>query len=187
MPSEGKSFVSRTTASQTKSCMLLTHSMATTNNNQGDEPRTTTLKRQVQTLVMAVKRLTKQNHDLEEQLRQKNTGPNAQEEDQEGTSTEKRDQEGPKGSNTLIRQERQDTSCPSATDTAPPHMVAKMQMMKERMDFMINVLKGRVSNDLDELVHRTDSPFTSSATSFPLFHRSFVCRRWSPTTDLRIP
>ena len=47
-------------------------------------------------------------------------------------------------------------------------MVAEMQMMKERMDFMINVLKGRVSNDLDELVHRTDSPFTSSATSFPL-------------------
>ena len=40
-PSEGKSFVSRTTASQTKSCMVLTRSMATTNNNQGDEPRTT--------------------------------------------------------------------------------------------------------------------------------------------------
>ena len=47
-------------------------------------------------------------------------------------------------------------------------MVAKMQMMKEQMDFMINVLKGRVSNDLDELVHQTDSPFTASVTSFPL-------------------
>ena len=168
VPSEGKSFVSRTTASQTKSCMVLTRSMATTNNNQGDEPRTTALKRQVQTLVVAVERLTKQNHNLEEQLRQKNTRPNTQEEDQEDTSTEKRDQEGPKGSNTLIRQERQYTSCPSATDTAPPHMVAKMQMMKEQMDFMINVLKGRVSNDLDELVHQTDSPFTASVTSFPL-------------------
>ena len=35
----------------------------------------------------------------------------------------------------------------------PPHIVAEMQMMKERMDFMMNGLKGRVSNDLDDLVH----------------------------------
>ena len=47
-------------------------------------------------------------------------------------------------------------------------MVVKMQMMKERMDFMMNALKGRVSNDLDELVHQTDSPFTTSINSFPL-------------------
>ena len=37
-----------------------------TNNNQGEEPRTTALKRQVQTLAAAVECLTKQNHDLEE-------------------------------------------------------------------------------------------------------------------------
>ena len=47
-------------------------------------------------------------------------------------------------------------------------MVAEMQMMKERMDFMMNALKGQVSNDLDELLHRTDSPFMASVTSFPL-------------------
>ena len=47
-------------------------------------------------------------------------------------------------------------------------MVAEMQMMKERMDFMMNALKGQVSNDLNELVHRIDSPFTASVTSFPL-------------------
>ena len=40
---------------------------------------------------------------------------------------------------------------------APPHMVAEMKIMKERMDFVMNALEGRVSNDLDELVHR--SPF----------------------------
>jgi len=40
-------------------------------------------------------------------------------------------------------------------------------MMKERMDFMMNALRGRVSSDLDDLVHRTDSPFTASVTSFP--------------------
>ena len=54
--------------------MVLTRSMATTNNVQGDEPQPTALKRQVQTLIAAVERLTKQNHDLEEQLRQKNVG-----------------------------------------------------------------------------------------------------------------
>ena len=53
-------------------------------------------------------------------------------------------------------------------DIAPPYMVAEMQMMKERMDFMMNTLRGRVSNNLDKLVHRTDSPFTALVTSFPL-------------------
>ena len=80
--------------------MVLTHSMAITNNVQGDEPRTTTPERQVQTFTTAMECLTKQNHDLEEQLCQKNVGLNAQEGDQEGTSTKRRDQEGPEGSNT---------------------------------------------------------------------------------------
>ena len=51
---------------------------------------------------------------------------------------------------------------------APPHIVVEMQMMRERMDLMMNVLRGRVSSDLDDLVHRTDSPFTTSINSFPL-------------------
>jgi len=138
------------------------------NNNHRDEPRTTALKRQVQTLATTVERLTRQNHDLEEQLHQKDARPNNYREEQESTNTEMRDQEGPEGSNAPSRQERQDTSHPSVADTAPLHMVAEIQMMKERMDFMINTLKGWVSNDLDELVHRTDSLFTVLVTSFPL-------------------
>ena len=47
-------------------------------------------------------------------------------------------------------------------------MVTEMQMMKERMDFMMNALRGRVSSDLDGLVYQTDSPFTAFVTSFPL-------------------
>ena len=47
-------------------------------------------------------------------------------------------------------------------------MVAEMQMMKERMDFMMNALKGQELNDLDELVHQMDSPFTAPLTSFLL-------------------
>ena len=60
------------------------------------------------------------------------------------------------------------TSRPSVIDTAPPHMIAEIQMMKECMDFMMNALRGWVSSDLDELVHRTDSPFIAPVTSFPL-------------------
>ena len=36
------------------------------------------------------------------------------------------------------------------------------------MDLMMNTLRGGVSSDLDDLVHRTDSPFTTSVNSFPL-------------------
>ena len=58
-----------------------------------------------------------------------------------------------KGSNAPSRPERQDIIRPSVADTAPPHIVAEMQMMKERMDFMMNALRGQVSSDLDDLVH----------------------------------
>ena len=142
--------------------------MATINNVQEDELRTTALERQVQTLAATVERLTKQNHDLEEQVHQRNAALNTQEEDQEGTSAERRNQERLEGNNAPSRQERLDTSRSSVTDTTPPHIVVKMQMMKERMDFMMNALRGRVSSDLDDLVHQTDSPFTASITSFPL-------------------
>ena len=51
---------------------------------------------------------------------------------------------------------------------APPHIVVEMQMMKERMDFIMNAFRGRVSSDLNDLVHRTDSPFTTFVNSYPL-------------------
>ena len=56
-------------------------------------------------------------------------------------------------------------------------MVAEMQIMKERMDFMMNAFRGWVSSDLDELVHRMDLPFIAPVTSFPLllkFHMTQV-------------
>ena len=48
---------------------MLTRSMATSNDIQEEEPPTTALEKQVKTLATAVEHLTKQNHDLEEQLR----------------------------------------------------------------------------------------------------------------------
>ena len=61
--------------------MVLTRSMATTNNVQGDEPLpSTALERQVQTFMAAVERLTKQIHNLKEQLCQRDVGQNVQEE-----------------------------------------------------------------------------------------------------------
>ena len=70
--------------------MVLTRSMATTNDIQEEEPPTTALEKQVKTFTAAVERLTKQNHDLEEQLRQKNAAPGNQGVNQEGTSVDRR-------------------------------------------------------------------------------------------------
>ena len=136
--------------------MVLTRSMATTNNFQGDElPRSIALERQVQTLMAAVERLTKQNHNQEEQLRQRDIGHNVQEENQEDSS-ERREQE------------QQNLSLPSLMDTAPPPIVVEMQAMKEQTEVMMNALMGKVSNNLDDLVNRTDSLFTNFVNSFPL-------------------
>ena len=85
--------------------MVLTRSMATTNDVQKEEPPTTALEKQVKTLATAVECLTKQNRDLEEQLNHKNAAPNNQGADQEGTSVERRNQEGPQASNTPSRPE----------------------------------------------------------------------------------
>ena len=43
--------------------------------------------------------------------------------------------------------------------------------MNEQMEVMMNALKGRVSSDLDDLVNRTDSPFTAAVNFFPLPHK----------------
>ena len=151
-----------------KSCMELTRSMAPTNNVQGDEPpRSTALERQVQTLVAVVEHLMKQNHDLEEQLCQKDVGHNVQEENQ-GDSSERGGPERLDGSNEPSRPERRNLSMPSLMDTFPPPIFAKMQAMKEQMEVMMNALKGRVSSDLDDLVNRIDSPFTIPVNSCPL-------------------
>ena len=102
-----------------------------------------------------MKRLTKQNHDLEEHLRQRDAGHNVQEKNQED-SPERGEQERLEGSNAPRRLEWQNLSLPSLMDTAPPPIVAEMQAMKEQMEVMMNALKGRVSSDLDDLVNRTD-------------------------------
>ena len=38
-------------------------------------------------------------------------------------------------------------------------MAQDMQIMKEKMDMMMNAMRGRASTNLDELVQQTDSPF----------------------------
>ena len=106
--------------------MVLAHSMATTNDIQEEEPPTIALEKQVKTLAAAMERLTKQNQDLEEQLRQKNAAPDNQGADQEGTSANRRNQEGPQASNTPSKPERQNVSLPSFADTTLPPIITEM-------------------------------------------------------------
>ena len=110
--------------------MVLTRSMATTNDIQEEEPPTTALEKQVKTLTAAVECLTRQNRDLEEQLRQKNAAPDNQGADQEGTSADRRNQEGPQASNAPSRPKRQNVNLSSLADTTLPPIIAKMQAMK---------------------------------------------------------
>ena len=84
--------------------MVLTRSMATINNVQEDESQPTALEKQVQVLTVAVERLTRQNQVLEEQLHRK-TGNNIAK-DLEDSNAERRDREGPEGSNAPNRLER---------------------------------------------------------------------------------
>ena len=88
-----------------------------------------------------------------------------QEEGQEGASVNHRNHEGSEGSNAP---NKPDVIRPFVADTASPHIVEEMKMMKERIECMMSALKGRVFSDLDDLIHRIDSPFTTSVNSFPL-------------------
>ena len=83
----------------------------------------------------------KQNHDLEEQLRQRDIGHDVQEENQ-SDSSERRRLEKPEGSNEPSRPERWNLSMAFLMDTAPPPIFVEMQAMKEQMEVMINALKG---------------------------------------------
>lgn len=47
-------------------------------------------------------------------------------------------------------------------------MAQNMQVIKEKMDMLMNAMRGQVSTNLNELVHQTDSPFTAQAISFLL-------------------
>ena len=114
-----------------------------------------------------VERLMKQNHDLEEQLCQRDAGHNVREDNQEDSS-KRGELERPEGSNAPSRLEQQNLSLLSLIDTTPSPIVAKVQAMKEQMEVMMNALKRQVSSDLDDLVNRTDSLFTLSVNSFPL-------------------
>ena len=143
--------------------------MATINNVQEDESQPTAREKQVQVLTVAVECLTKQNQVLEEQLHWK--ADNNIAEDLGDSSAERRDRDGPEGSNTPSRLERRNVSIPSFVDATPPPFFTEMQAMKEQMEVMMNTLKGRVSSDLDDLVNRIDSPFTAAVNSFPLPHK----------------
>ena len=62
-------------------------------------------------------------------------------------------------SNVVNRRDQQDTSRPFELEVGALRMAQEMQTIKEKMDMMMNALRGRVSTNLDELIQRTDLPF----------------------------
>ena len=155
--------------------MVLTRSMATTNNVQEDEPWPTALERQVQTLTVAIECLTKQNQILEEQLRRK-IGHDISGEDLEDTSAERRDWERLEGSNAPSRLERQNVSLPSLTDITPPPIVAEIQAIKEQMKVMINASRDECPAMLTILL-TVLTPHSLPPSTLSRCCTSFTCRR----------
>ena len=158
--------------------------MATTNDVQEEEVPTTALERQVKTLATAVERLTKQNHDLEEQLKQKNAAPNNQGADQEGTNADRRNQEGPQASNAPSKPERQNISIPSLAETTPPLVIVEMQAMKEQMEVMMNALKGECPAILTTLSTGLTRHLRQPSTPSPC-QVSSACHIWIVMTGSR--
>ena len=49
-----------------------------------------------------------------------------------------------------------------------------MKNMKDKKDMMMNTMRGRVSTNMGELVHYTDSPFMAQVTSCPLLPKFWI-------------
>ena len=47
-------------------------------------------------------------------------------------------------------------------------------MMKEKMEMMMNAIRGRVSTNLVELIHWIDFLFTAQVTSFPFLVKFWI-------------
>ena len=149
----------------------------------------------MQTLTIAIEWLTQWNHELEWQLEQWNDQElNNQNEEQERderdnnrpsmNNHQKRDNQ--EESNAINRRDQQDTSRPSELEVSVLHMTQETQTMKEKMDMMMNALKGWVFTSLDELVHHTNSPLLHQSHPSP-FQLSSECHKWKHTMGRWIP
>ena len=67
-------------------------------------------------------------------------------------------------SNASSRQTRREDAPFRRLDAGNMWWEDEMKVMKDRMDLMMNAMEGRTAT-LDDLVHRTDSPFTAQVTS----------------------
>ena len=82
---------------------------------------------------------------------------------------DRREREDQEESNFPSRQDGlKDTSPPFEVEINAMCMAQDMQIMKGKMDVMMNAMRGWVSTNLDELVKWMDSSFTARETSFSL-------------------
>ena len=106
----------------------------------------------MQTLATAVKQLTQCNQELEQQLNQRdeqhpNDQHNKRDNDESNNNhlptRDRQEREDQEESNTASRQDRQeDTNCPSKLESGAICVAQEMQMMKEKIDMMMNAMSG---------------------------------------------
>ena len=107
----------------------------------------------VQSMAAAMAELTRQNQELTKEL-------NSRRQHREGNT------EGHTQSQEDRRNAEPESQSKGTTSRRVPHLEKKMNQMRKVMDEMRENM--RRANPVEDLVHRTDSPFTAFINSYPL-------------------
>jgi chromosome segregation ATPase len=165
------------------------HAQALPSSSQS--PEVAAMEKQVRDLTTNLQELTRQNQVLNQKLLQRETekgkekdkgkskergdAESRQECQQEQQQEQRQEQEGEtKGENTRM-----------TVEESSAKWEQEMKAMRVQMGEMKDEFKGRAAKNLDDLVHRTDSPFTKTVISFPL--PSKFRMPWKPLTDQKTP
>ena len=82
-------------------------------------------------------------------------------------TSDQNEKEDPEENNAISKCNRkEDIDHQSKLETSALRVAQEIQVMKDKMDMMMNAMRGRVATNLEELDHRTNSLFT--VTSCPL-------------------
>ena len=130
--------------------------------SSSQSPKVATMEKQVRDLTANLQELIRQNQVLNQKLLQRKTEREKKKDKgknkEGGGAKSRREQEAEtKGENTRM-----------TVEESTAKLEQEIRVMRVQMGEMKDEFKGRVTRNLDYLVHRSDSPFTEAINSFPL-------------------
>uniref|UniRef100_A0A2N9EHL8 RNase H type-1 domain-containing protein n=1 Tax=Fagus sylvatica TaxID=28930 RepID=A0A2N9EHL8_FAGSY len=149
------------TAPIQKDCMVRTRSMeinAQLLPSSSQSPEVAAMEKQCETEREKEKGKGKSKERGDAESRQEHQQKSRQEHQEEHRQEQRQEREGEtKGEHTRM-----------SVENSAAKWEQEINMMRVQMGEMKNEFKGRAAKNLDDLVHRTDSPFTAAVISFPL-------------------